>query len=322
MSNLSDVFLSDFNSLFTLSVGLSFAYVFLNQKKKDIANEGRFFLLFLDKMATDAIEAMAKNKVRHIRELETYSAQIRYYLGTKKLESGTEASFSDVLVILDKIRNSVLNKEEEFKSAVRQRAAAIHLSEISLLLALYGLLVLVIAGIAKKYQENVNAYLLTVDLILFILLSFCLIAECRLPQFVGKSKLNKSLAVFRNIFYPTISKSVIAFVFIMLLGISWIIVLPRYTTLYISFNSILKTEWIVYFTLFMCYSSFLFYSISSACGFIYSRVKFRQCLSKISIKTHVDSFQTIKQLHQKELDLIDQNLKSESFDVNKFDNVP
>ena len=169
---MEKLLLADFSDLFVIAVGISMAYIVIENHK-----DGHSFFSILSKLTNVVQSAVLDYKTRPQQNEEAVITKIQYYIGTDQLKETTKGALDLVCRTALDVMSNVKNLEEWYKHKMTFHTKTDFLNVISCDCFIYGIFVLFVGAFQNKCDFACDG--LIEWMLLFVLLGLlhCLIFE-------------------------------------------------------------------------------------------------------------------------------------------------
>jgi len=327
--------LSNHTDLICIGVGLCFVYIFISSSRYTQRDNSQSFLHFLDEFARFSINDISCHKIEKMDKIERLHSNVKYYLSKGKLKQTTAGSFQDIFNQIDRLREQTNSTQTIAIERIENRCEAKHLGAASLFIGLFGVFILFISEAEVSYNINILPFLFLSNLIIYSLLTICVISEYKLFKFkkMENQRVRNALKLIPNnvcrflrfVFYPDLLKVLLFFIFAVIPSF-WI--LQRYT---ISiFPNILYEEHLihnqcssvypilVYLTILSLFGGFIAYFVFSLISSIRVSFVFRKKIKKSNLDQIEVQFNQIVESHRAELNDIDKDINDTVINPSAF----
>ena len=288
--------LTDYNDLYTIAVGLSMAYIWVEAKSDNVSSVLPFFN-FLRKIGRALINKVLNKKTKHQQEEEELSTQITYYVDSKLLQDETRGALKHIKIKVEEDLAKVKALGDEINERMKYFTRAEFLHVLSFDCFLFGLFLLIIGPVESVQHYDIDRYIVVMNGFMTLALLHCLFHE----SFDLKNRLLPARKVVHSFgFFVTL-------------------IITVYFVPDFDFDD---NQWwrgfFLFYSLLICFIGFIAYTFYSflAClilFFVYSVKIWRLSLSRIR-----EEHEHELNLYRQELDEADKKLKSRKLKENEF----
>lgn len=290
--------LTDYNDLYTIAVGLSMAYIWVEARNNNTSEVLPFFN-FLRQLGRTLINKVLNKKTRHQQEEEKLATQITYYVESNVLKDETKGA---LLHIKRKVEGNLLKIkaiENDANEKMQYFTRAEYLHVISFDCFLFGLFLLLLGPIESVQYYNVDKFVVWMNGFMTIALLHCLLCEFlgMKDSWLTPRKLTHAMLFLCSIF-------------------AVLFCIPEFD----FGNEQWWKAFSLFFSLTMCYIGFIIYTVYSffACSILF--VVYYIKISCLSLAKVEEEYKADLELYRHELDEADGKLKdileSAEFQVN------
>lgn len=346
-TKLENTIMASYNNLICIAIGFCSAYAYISKsatiKTEKILSDkdgdngiprenNNYFLKFLDDLALSSISRITAKKTADLKELDEIRSRVEFALDSKMLKADTNGAIFSAWSQLKIVKTDIQEKESAAKRCIKIRTQALHLSKISFVLAVYGILILFLSCFESHTSINIYVPIAIGNVLILTGLFFCCIAEFELKPLlyndfncgsISKCKKRVSNAVLwfiRKLCYPTFRKFII--VLIVTIIIMGIFLIPNVVNrIPIDIDSRIFKTGVAHFSLITLFSGFLMYVLMSYSYCQWKKSRFKHYLKSVKIPTQVGTIKQMVDRYSPELDEVSNTLNNKEItlnDINTF----